>query len=88
MAPAGAGGEDHRRLGICVTALDVDGDDGAWDTGAGWHRPEPYGRWTDGDAELTAPGARRIRIAFAPLAAYWLPPVAADNRVTARAREN
>jgi len=89
MAPSSpAGGEDHRRLGICVTAVTTDDGD-AWDTGTGWHRHEPCGRWTDGDAVLIAPGASQVRVAFAPLAGYWLPPAAAatDTRLTVGARE-
>jgi hypothetical protein len=89
MASAGAGDEDHRRLGICVTAVTVDSG-GGWDIGAGWHRPESCGRWTDGDGILIAPGARRIRIAFVPLAAYWLPPAVipeCPTPLTDRARE-
>ncbi len=75
-----AGSDDPRRLGIAVTGLRLDGAEiGPFDPrrAAGWHRPEPGLRWTDGAAELrcgTGAGrVRRLEIAIAPLLRYRMP---------------
>nr|WP_283949755.1 Hint domain-containing protein [Limobrevibacterium gyesilva] len=80
---ADPGHHDHRRLGIAVTRILVDGkplplDDAA--LGAGWHDLEGAGpdqaplRWTDGDAALHCPGARQIDVTTLPILQYWRAP--------------
>ena len=65
---------DHRRLGLAVTAVALDGIalplDGAR-LGAGWHAPEPGLRWTDGAAQITLAGERTLAVRFARLQRYW-----------------
>ena len=70
---------DHRRLGVAVTRLALDGapvPPGDARRGDGWHPAEPDLQWTDGAATLwLEPGpARVIEITLAPLLRYWLPP--------------
>jgi hypothetical protein len=65
---------DHRRLGLAVTALALDGTALPLDSarlGAGWHVPEPGLRWTDGAAELVLAGERTLAVRFARLLHYW-----------------
>jgi len=74
------GAADHRRLGVAVTALALDGvavpsDDPR--RGAGWYPPERDWRWTDGRAALTLDGAAELSVAITPMLAYWRCPVAA-----------
>ncbi len=62
---------DHRRLGVCVTAISVDGVRLDLATlGAGWHEVEPQAdgawRWTDGDAALPV-GGRTVAVEMQPL---------------------
>lgn len=50
---------DHRRLGVAVRTLRLDGRPIARDDarlGRGWHAPEPDWRWTDGAAEIALAG--------------------------------
>jgi hypothetical protein len=71
---------DHRRLGICVTALSIDGvrlDLAALDEG--WHDLEPRAdgawRWTDGDAALPL-GGRTVAVEMQPLSlGYVVAPI-------------
>jgi hypothetical protein len=51
--------------------------------GAGWHAPEPSGRWTDGDALLDVAGARALRFTLAMTGGYWRggPPEPRSDRV-------
>jgi len=65
---------DHRRLGLAVTALALDGVALPLDSarlGAGWHAPEPGLRWTDGAAHLALAGERTLAVRFARLQRYW-----------------
>ncbi len=69
---------DHRRLGVAVAAIFVDGQNLPLDDprlGAGWHQPEgdrdaPW-RWTNGDAALLLTGASTLRIRVAMTALTW-----------------
>ena len=68
---------DHRRLGIAIAGLRLDGrpvpPDSA-DFATGWHPPEPGLRWTDGAAEFLlpkSPGPRRLDLALRLLLRYW-----------------
>jgi hypothetical protein len=65
---------DHRRLGLAVGALALDGvplklDDAR--LGAGWHAPEPGLRWTDGDARIALAGERTLTVRYHKLLGYW-----------------
>jgi hypothetical protein len=64
--------DDHRRLGICVTRLVLDGREIGLDDprlSRGWHAAEPGFRWTDGAAHL--PPARTVSVT--PLALLHYP---------------
>ena len=66
--------DDHRPLGVAVSALRVDGhaiplDDPQLTTG--WHAPEPNWRWTGGDAAITLAGARDVTCEVALTGKYW-----------------
>ena len=66
--------EDHRPLGVAVARLVADGRRLALDGaafGAGWHAVEPDWRWSDGDAVLLCPGARRLEVQVLPMLGYW-----------------
>jgi hypothetical protein len=68
---------DHRRLGVAVCRLMLDGREVGLDDprlGAGWHGCEDALRWTDGDAVLATRGARRLSVRLRPLQRYWMPP--------------
>ncbi len=72
--------EDHRRLGVAVTGLWVDGCAVALDEAVlaeGWHAAEDGLRWTDGDAVLPCGGGAVVEIAVAPLERYWTARLAA-----------
>ncbi len=70
---------DHRRLGVAVSGLVLDGtviplSDRC--LGSGWHDIEDRGdnagwRWTDGDAGLALSGGRCLDIALAITERYW-----------------
>ena len=66
---------DHRRLGVAVTAIHIDGQPAPLDDprlGAGWHAPEPGLRWTNGDAHAAA---RTIAVETLDIGAvYWVAP--------------
>ncbi len=75
------GSDDHRRLGVAVTAIRMAGELVALDDprlGAGWHPPEPGLRWTAGDAEIL--GSDVTIETLAAGAVYWPEdgPAAAD----------
>jgi len=66
---------DHRRLGLAVAVLTLDGVEFPLNDarlGTGWHDPEPGLRWTDGAATLTVDGARLLTVRYAPLLRYWI----------------
>lgn len=49
------GNDDHRRLGIAVTAISIDGEEAPLDDarlGDGWYPAENGVRWTSGEAEV------------------------------------
>ena len=67
---------DHRRLGVAVAALRLDGESIALDDprlGAGWHAPEPGWRWTDGRAAVSLAGESCLDVTVALAQRYWLP---------------
>jgi hypothetical protein len=69
--------DDHRRLGVAIAAIRLDGrpialrDDVL---GAGWHAAERgvAWRWTNGDAHLTIPRGGVLEIEAAMTGRYWL----------------
>ena len=66
------GEADHRRLGIAVARILLDGR--AIDLaapGAGWHDAEPDWRWTDGDAAIPLGDARELVVIPAMTELYW-----------------
>jgi hypothetical protein len=68
---------DHRRLGIAVTYLALDGELIGWEDsrlGDGWHAPEAHARWTNGDGLVRCDpgGTRLLELKAAPLHRYWL----------------
>ena len=65
---------DHRRLGVAVARIALDGIAVPLDDprlGVGWHAMEPHWRWTDGDAALAIGGAHVLEITLAMTARYW-----------------
>jgi hypothetical protein len=75
---------DHRRLGIFVQALWLDGERVPLTDPrltAGWHAPELAGqaRWTDGAGVIESPApARALAVATVPLLSYWAEAAAID----------
>lgn len=69
------GSTDHRRLGIAVASLALDGG-AAPECGDGWHAPEDGWRWTDGNAVLALGDAAELSVTLVPMAAYWRCPLA------------
>jgi len=66
---------DHRRLGVAIVRLTLDGRVLALDNArlcGGWHGCEPALRWTDGDAVLLVQDARELEFELALLGQYWL----------------
>jgi hypothetical protein len=64
---------DHRRLGVAVTGLRVDGAVVGLDEavlGEGWHAAEGGLRWTDGDAVLPCGGGAEVEVSVAGLERY------------------
>jgi hypothetical protein len=78
---------DHRRLGVAVAGVLVDGVRLALDDrrmGAGWH-PVEHGaggtwRWTDGNAALAIGGAAKLVVEVAMTARYWQAPAGTRRR--------
>ncbi|MCX7384149.1 MAG: Hint domain-containing protein, partial [Alphaproteobacteria bacterium] len=72
--------DDHRRLGVAVAAISLDGAavalaDPRLD--AGWHAPEGEGwRWTDGDGVIDVHSAHSLAFTIAIAGRYWLEPAA------------
>jgi autotransporter passenger strand-loop-strand repeat protein len=78
--------DDPRRLGIAIARLALDGQDVPLDDArlaAGWHGPEPHGRWTDGEATVATDGARRLAFSVAQHGRYWLAEDAEAGSLTA-----
>ena len=76
MVPAhlAADSADHRRLGVAVVRLLVNGSELAPRFGRGWYASETDWQWTDGRAAVDgAPGAV-IDVTILPLVRYWLTP--------------
>ncbi len=74
---------DHRRLGVAVAALLVNGHRLALQDarlGTGWHAAEAEWRWTDGCAALALAGATQLGVGIAMTERYWLAPDAAAAR--------
>ena len=64
---------DHRRLGVAISAVQVDGvpQDMAGLTGPGWHAAEAGWRWTDGAATIKVAGARCLKVEVMNAARSW-----------------
>jgi hypothetical protein len=81
-AHADAKSTDPRSLGVCVSRLQIDGEDVALGgdrlDGSGWHELEPGRWWTRGRTALPA-GARLVVIDLAGMGRYWQEP--AENVV-------
>jgi hypothetical protein len=69
-AEVDAWSSDRRRLGVAVGSLLADRRVLA-PGGLGWHAPEAGWSWTDGDAELAAPGTRTLTVGLALPYFYW-----------------
>jgi hypothetical protein len=75
-----ADNDDHRRLGVAVSRIVLDGRTiplGDARLGSGWHALEADGaggfwRWTDGDAALDVAGASVLEVEVAMTERYWL----------------
>jgi hypothetical protein len=66
---------DHRRLGVAVAAVRLDGEMISLDgprLADGWHEVEPGLRWTDGGAGLVLGGARELAVEIAMVGRYWV----------------
>jgi hypothetical protein len=89
-AEASPDNHDHRRLGVAVTGLAVDGELVPLDDprlGAGWHAPESSLRWTDGAGHIAVPPGARLDVTTVSSGAlYWLHP-AAERPQRSRGRE-
>jgi hypothetical protein len=73
-------GDDHRRLGVAIGALAIDGRALALDDPrliTGWHACEATLRWTDGDAAILVEGARDLELHLALAGLYWQDTMAA-----------
>jgi hypothetical protein len=76
-AQRSAAAADHRRLGVAVAALAVDGASVGLDDARlvrGWHAPEGGWRWTDGAAALDVAGAGMVEMTIAITEIYWTQP--------------
>ena len=75
-------GTDHRRLGVAVGTLLVNGRAlplGDPRLGAGWHGAEDGWRWTDGHAALALAGAAELAVVVAMSECYWMAPDDAER---------
>ena len=75
---------DHRRLGLCVERIVVDGEDVPLDDPrltTGWHALEGNHRWTDGAARIVSSAPMRsIRLELTPALSYWTAPAQLAKR--------
>ena len=74
FVPAHTGGLDTRQLGVAIGALRLDGVEVPPDDPRlceGWHAPEPYWRWTAGEAVLATGGARELAFDIKLSGQYW-----------------
>jgi hypothetical protein len=65
---------DHRRIGVAVARLRVDGEavpPGDPRRASGWHEAEGEWQWTNGDAGLACAGARRVEVTLVLFLRYW-----------------
>ncbi len=77
--PADAGGDDVRRLGVAVRALEIDGAAQNLDAlGHGWNEPEPGLRWSEGEGALPDGGGVLV-VRLAGGASYWIAPESDDQ---------
>ncbi|MFI4981359.1 MAG: Hint domain-containing protein, partial [Nevskiales bacterium] len=76
-----ADSDDHRRLGVAISRVLLDGRSVALDDaalGCGWHEVEagegaaPGWRWTDGDASLAIVGVQVLEVEVAITEQYWV----------------
>jgi hypothetical protein len=78
--------DDHRRLGVAVSRIGLDGVPIALADarlGAGWHGVETVGgnwRWTNGDAELDVTGGQVLELEVAITTRYWRADAPANAR--------
>lgn len=64
---------DHRRLGVAVAALELDGVAVPLESFTdGWHAPEPGWRWTDGAARIPLGGATDLMLRLALTGTVWM----------------
>jgi hypothetical protein len=66
------GNSDHRRLGVALAALRLDGVAAGPQVGEGWHAPEEGWQWTDGAAMLDCAGALVLELKLVRLGEYWM----------------
>ena len=65
---------DHRRVGVAVAELRVDGmavPAGDPRRAGGWYEGEDQWQWTNGDAGLACTGARRVEVTLRLFLSYW-----------------
>ena len=82
-------GTDHRRLGVAVGRLLVNGRTLPLDDprlGDGWHGVEDGWRWTDGSAALALAGAEELAVVVAMSEQSWIAPDGAAPAGKAAAR--
>jgi hypothetical protein len=83
-AETGVASSDHRRLGVAVSRITLNGKPISLRGRAltrGWHTPEGGKggwRWTDGAAELRVPSGGRLNVTVAMTESYWIDPAGCD----------
>jgi autotransporter-associated beta strand protein len=68
------GADDRRRLGIAIAGLVLDNAElmpGDPRFTEGWHSPEPFGQWTNGNAALDVTLARHLSFRQTRMATIW-----------------
>jgi hypothetical protein len=79
---------DHRRVGIAVASLLVDGAEipaGDPRRTGGWYAAEGSWQWTDGNAGLACAGARVLEVTLAVILPYWAAGARPDDGATVAA---